>query len=264
MTNARLCFGAAAMSGFIAMSAATPISTTRFHFDSAGCIVLPVRVDGTLRTFVMDTGARATIVSPALATTLTRRIRQDRHGVRVVDDVSLELLGVVLPHQALRLSNEPILGDGVVGAKICDRFVVEIDFRARRITLWARSVAVDTRHGVVVPADFSNEAPVIKASISAAGVKPSAATLIVGLLPDTVSFTYRYAAEAGLLDAARNGQLPIEVRGVTKSSLSVVTHLPRQPERHVSMIADGIVSARALTRSWIVFDSSRGRIVIGR
>ena len=266
MSARTVCCCAAALSGFIGLSAAGPISTTRFRLDPSGRILLPVRIDGTPHSLVMDTGTRSTTISPAVAATLTRTVREDRHGVRAVDDVSLEVLGVVLPHQVLHVASEEMLDDGVVGAELCDRFVVKVDFRGRRITLWERTMVIDTRHAVTAPADFSNEVPVIKARISASGVKASAATLIVGLTvpPGTVSLTYRYAADAGLLDASRDGALPIEIRGVTKSSIRAAAHLPREPERTPLLFADGIVSARALTSSWIVFDASRGRIVIGQ
>ena len=167
--------------------------------DPSGRIVLPVQVDGTPHTFVIDTSTRSTI-SSVVARALNRTSRPDRPGVRVIDDVSLELLGVLLPHQVLQLSAEQMLDDGIVGAALCNRFIVKVDFHARRITLWERSAAIDTRHAVITPADFSNEVPVIKANIRAVGMRPSAATLIVGLAvpPRTVSLSYGYAAENGL------------------------------------------------------------------
>jgi hypothetical protein len=259
-------YSAASVAGFIALSATAPISTTRFQFDAAGHVVLPVRVDGASRAFVMDTAARDTTINPAVAATLARQVRDDRHGIRVVDDVSLELLGVVLPHQVLQLSTAGDPADGVVGAELCNRFVVKVDFRGRRITLWERSSAIETPHAVVVPADFSNGVPIIKARVGAAHVKASPATLIVGLtaLPGTVGFTYRYGVDAGFLDASRNGELPIEIVGVAKAPLPAVAHLPREPERGVLLFGDGIVSARALTSSWIVFEAPLGRILIGQ
>lgn len=214
--------------------------------------------------FVLETSTRSTI-SAALAGTLNRPVRTNRHGERTVDDVSVELLGVSLPHQALHVSNEPPLYDGIVGAELCSRFVVRVDFDARRISLWERSVAIDTRRAEIVPADFSADVPVIKTRIRVAGVNTADAALIVGLAepPGAVSFTYRYAADAGFLDASNNGTLPIEIGGVTKSPLSAVARLPREPESRL-LFVDGIVSARALTRSWIVFDAPHSRIVIGR
>ncbi|HEX7018726.1 MAG TPA: hypothetical protein VF159_01850 [Gemmatimonadaceae bacterium] len=244
--------------------APTAVSTTAFQFDPSDRIVLPVQVDGAPHTFVLDTSTRSTI-SAGLARALNRPVRTNRHGERTVDDVSVELLGVSLPHQVLYVSNEPMSYDGVVGAELCSRFVVRVDLDARRIVLWERSVAIDARHAEILPADFSADVPVIKARIRAAGVNPADAALIVGLAepPGTVSFTYRYAADAGLLDASINGTLPIEIGGVTTSPLSAVARLPREPDQKL-LFADGIVSARALTRSWIVFDAPRARIVIGR
>ncbi len=141
--SARILYCVATVSSLVALSAG-PVSTTRFQFDSSGRILVPVRVDGKAHAFVMDTGTRYTTVSPAVATTLNRRIQEIRPGVRPIDDVSLELLGMVLPHQPLRVANEQIL-DGIVGAELCKRFVVKVDFRARRITLWPPSATVKTR-----------------------------------------------------------------------------------------------------------------------
>ena len=264
-TSARILGYVATLGSLVALSAES-VSTTRFQLDPAGRILVTVRVDGKAHAFVLDTGTRYTTVSPAVATTLNRKIQEIRPGVRTIDDVSLELLGMVLPHQPLRLATEQILDDGFVGAELLKRFVVKVDFRARRITLWPPSAAVKTRDAVVVPADFANDVPVIRATVSAAGMTPSVATLVVGLAvaPGTVSFGYRYAAESGLLDASPDGELPIELRGITKAGIVAAARLPREPERAHLMFADGVVSARALTASWIVFDAPHGRIVVGQ
>ena len=263
--SARILCCVATVSSLVALSAG-PVSTTRFQLDPSGRILLPVRVNGRAQTFVMDTGTRFTTVSAAVATTLNRKIQETRPGVRMIDDVSLELLGMVLPHQPLRLANEQMLDEGIVGAELCKRFIVKVDFHARRITLWPPSAAVKARHAVVVPADFGNDVPVITAAVSAAGMPQSVATLVVGLAvaPGTVSFTYRYAAESGLLDASRDGEVPIEVRGITTAGIVAAARLPREPERAPLLFADGVVSARALTASWIVFDAPHRRIVLGQ
>jgi hypothetical protein len=93
----------ATLCSLVALSAES-VSTTRFQRDPAGRILVTVRVDGKAHTFVMDTGSRHTTVSPAVATSLSRRIQEIRPGVRTIDDVSLELFGMVLPHQPLRLA----------------------------------------------------------------------------------------------------------------------------------------------------------------
>jgi hypothetical protein len=243
-----------------------PISTTRFPLDSSGRIPVTVRIDGKAHAFVMDTSTRHTTVSQEVATALNRNIQEIRPGVRTIDNVSLRLLGMVLLHQPLRVANEPILVDGIVGADLCKRFIVKVDFRGRRITLWPPSEPVKTRNAVVVPADFSNDVPVIKATVSAVGITPSVATLAVGLavINGTVSFGYRYAADSDLLDAPRDGEMPIEIRGITEVGIVAATRLPTEPERSQLRFTDGVVSARALTASWIVFDASRSRIVLGQ
>ena len=201
--SARILCCVAIVFSLVTLSAG-PLSTTRFPADSTGRIIVTVRLDGKAHAFVLDTATRHTTVSLAVATTLNRRIQESRPGVRPIDDVSLELLRMELPHQSLRVANEPILDEGVIGAELCKRFIVKVDFSARRITLWPPSENVKTRHAVVVPADFSNDVPVITAKVSAAGVAPSVATLAVGLAiaPGTVAFGYRYAADSGLLDTA--------------------------------------------------------------
>ena len=263
--SARILCCIATLCSLVALSAES-VSTTRFRLDPAGRILVTVRVDGKAHAFVMDTGTRHTTVSPAVATALSRRIQEIRPGVRAIDDVSLELFGMVLPHQPLRVASEQILDDGIVGAELLKRFVVKVDFRGRRITLWPPSAAVKTRDAVVVPADFANDVPVIRATVSAAGMTPSAATLVVGLavVPGSVSFGYRFAAESGLLDASPEGELLIELRGITNAGIVAPARLPREPERAQLMFADGVVSARALTASWIVFDAPHGRIVLGQ
>lgn len=263
--NARILGSVAALFLLVALSVES-VGTTRFQLDPSGRILVTVRVDGKAHAFVMDTATRHTTVSPAAAAALGRPIREIRPGVRTIDDVSLELLGISLPHQSLRVATEPMVDEGIVGADVCRRFIVKVDFRARRITLSPPSAPVKTRGAVVVPADFSNEVPVITATVSAAGTTPSVATLGIGLaaVAGTVSFGYRYAADSGLLDAANDEDVPIEIRGITKARIVAAARLPREPERPPLMLADGVVSARALTSSWIVFDAPHGRIVLGQ
>jgi hypothetical protein len=79
-----------------------------------------------------------------------------------------------------------------------------------------------------------------------------------------VSFGYRYASDSGLLDAPGDGEVPIELRGITKAGIPAAVRLPREPERSPVPFANGVVSARALTASWIVFDAPHGRIVLGQ
>ena len=227
---------------------------------------MTVRVDGTSHAFVLDTGTRQTTVSLAVAETLNRPIRESRPGVRTIDDVSLELLGMVLPHQTLRVAGEQVPDGGILGVEVCQRFIVKVDFRARRLTLWPLSAEIDTRRASVVPADYSSGVPLIRATVSANGVAQSAATLVVGLAvaPGTVSFRYSYAADSGLLDVSSEGEVPIELRGITSAGIAAVARLPREPERARLQFADGVVSARALTASWIVFDAARSRIILGR
>jgi len=246
---------------------AEPVSTTRVQFDPAGRILVTVYVNDEAHCFVMDTGSRFTTVSAEVATTINRRIQEIHPGVRAVDDVSLRLLGMTLPHQPVRLATEPIPGDGIIGAELCHRFIVKVDFSAGRVTLWPPSAKVDIRHAVVVPADFSHDVPLIAARVSAAGVPESQAELVVSLAvaPRTVSFRYRYAAESGLLDASPgDAPLPIELRGIAKAGIAATAPLPREPEHAPLLFADGAVSARALTESWIVFDAPHARVILGQ
>jgi hypothetical protein len=70
------------------------------------------------RSFVFDTARRNAAVSTAVAATLDRAVREDRAGVRVVDDVSLTFRGIAVPHQPLQVVDESTIEDGVVGAEL--------------------------------------------------------------------------------------------------------------------------------------------------
>jgi hypothetical protein len=63
---------------------------------------------------------------------------------------------------------------------------------------------------------------------------------------------------------SRDGEVPIELRGITSARIVAAARLPQQPERAPLLFADGVVSARALTASWIVFDAARSRIMLGQ
>jgi hypothetical protein len=50
---------------------------------------------------------------------------------------------------------------------------------------------------------------------------------------------------------------------VSDAAIAATARLPREPERTL-LLADGVVSARALTASRIVFDGPHDRILLGR
>lgn len=62
---------------------------------------------------------------------------------------------------------------------------------------------------------------------------------------------------------SRPGVRTIELGGITSTGIVAAARLPREPERTGLVLADGVVSARALTASWIVFDTPRSRIILG-
>jgi len=52
---------------------------------------------------------------------------------------------------------------------------------------------------------------------------------------------------------------------VTKARIIARAQLPQKPEHATPLpAADGVVSARALAASWIVFDAPHGRIILGQ
>jgi hypothetical protein len=135
-----------------------------------GQIEVHVTVNGAPATFVLDTGSEYSVVSTRLATSLS--LHTEHRGAR--DFADAVTLGVgpltladervmVMPFDTFHARGREI--DGLLGFDLFERCAVKIDWRAKRLTLWARGGFAPPPTAVPVPIAFSGRLPVIAATI---------------------------------------------------------------------------------------------------
>jgi hypothetical protein len=265
----------------------------------AGLILVPVTINGSPpMDFVLDSGAnQSSITDPHLAAALDLEVREaglargmgsGATQVLIVDDASIRSDGVELMHVPLvvhdigvrlsTLARRDI--HGFLGADLFERWVVEIDPSTRRLLLYDPETFVDTGSGDVLPLEVVDGRPVIEAEVvTEAAKKP----LPVRLVVDTGSGRY-----LTLINGSRRRLRPPESRslgasvgvvGDTLVTIAPVTRLtvgtlvtenleaawmePYQipAVRNIPNL-NGILGNALLDRYHVIFDYSRGRLIL--
>ncbi len=156
-------------------------------------IFLRVRVnDRKTLWFNLDTGLQTTILdsreAEELGLKLEDRTRVDVPGGAIelafANGVSFNLPGVELTNQRVRTlplaTFTPILGrpiHGTIGHDLFNRFVVEIDYAARRMHLYEPEDYRYSGKGEIVPVSIENDEPFLRAQILQRGRAPIEAKL---------------------------------------------------------------------------------------
>ena len=184
---------------------ADPVTRVEFQWSPQGRIEISVQVDGVPGIFVVDTAAEWSAIGPRLAAALDHPKDLVR-GREFVNDVDIGLGGVVLRHQRLALvssddSSSALVPDGVIGADLIGRFVPEIDFDARRLSLWTPS-EFRSRGYIAVPLDREGWLAFINVSLRLPDEPaPIRARLALGsAVASDVLLGYTFAGDHGLLD----------------------------------------------------------------
>jgi Aspartyl protease/PDZ domain len=151
-------------------------------------IFIAVRANGSKPlSFGLDTGAFASVINTSVAQQL--RLKTGSQGVgsgaggRVTSvnlpGITLDIGGALLTDLELSgmdlVSIENRLGrpmDGILGAEFFRRYVVEIDYEKKEITLFEPSDFVYAGRGESLPLSFYHRHPYVRAKVSLPGIEP--------------------------------------------------------------------------------------------
>jgi len=184
-----LVFLAALVSTATAWSAETPAVSPStnplvipFEFRR-GHVMIPVRVNETnSKSFMLDTGYGMTMLEPGLAESLQLQRRGQITIVGIAgeapaatyDGPRFDFGGVSwTPRRVAAFPEEPggRRRTGILGSGFFRRFVVEIDQRAKRVTLREPASFEYNGKGEILAMRFRRDTPIINASVGAAGGK---------------------------------------------------------------------------------------------
>ena len=265
----------------------------------AGLVLVSVTINGSPpMDFVLDSGAtQSSITDPYLAAALGLEVREaglargmgsGATRVRIADDICLRGDGVeflctqlVIHNIGVRLAAVARRDiHGFLGADLFERWVVEIDPSTRRLLLHEPETYVHPGWGEVLPLEVVDRRPVIEAEVTTeVGKKPTAVRLVV----DTGSGRYLTLINGSKrrLKSPRDGSLSASV-GVVGETLVVVapvaqlrlgTGVTERLEtawmepfqipavRNIPKL-NGILGNALLDRHHVVFDYSRGRMIL--
>jgi len=288
-------------SGFAADPAGGPPCVHELVYEPfAGLVLVSVTINGSQpMDFVLDSGAtQSSITDPYLAAALglevveaglARGMGSGATRVLIVDDASVRADGFEVLHGPLVVHDIGVRLSamarreihGFLGADFFERWVVEIDPLNRRLLLHDPETLVDARGGEVLALEVVDRRPIVSAEVvTEIGKKPLSVRLVV----DTGSSRY-----LTLINGSRRRLRPPEERslgastGVVGETLvtvapvarltvgtSVTTNLetawmePYQiPALRNIPNLNGILGNALLSRYRTVFDTRRGRLIVG-
>ena len=162
---------------------------SQFPFELNGnMIFLPVRVNGSSPlSFGLDTGAYLSVINTPVAEQLKLKMGGRAVGFGAggqvpslqLSDVTLDINGATLKDldlSAIALGAiENSLGrpmDGILGAEFFKRYVVELDYEKKEMTLYEPGDFVYSGPGEILPLTFYHNHPYVRAKVSLPGLKP--------------------------------------------------------------------------------------------
>ncbi len=159
----------------------TPAATIPFNLRRDQIMVPLKASNGTNMSFLLDTGFSMTMLHPAHAQALQLR---RTGGVTIVGIAGEERADVFagarfelgaavfepnrvasLPSDAQRKRRR----DGVLGSGFFKRFVVELNFREKKLSLYEPKTFVYAGPGQIIPLEFKTSTPVVEAAINTTG-----------------------------------------------------------------------------------------------
>lgn len=267
----------------------------RLPFEMSGNgIFLQLRVNGSEPLwFVLDTGAYASVINSATAQSLGLRSSSPgvAHGAGgrvesgMIDEVTFDIGPVKLADLTIgSLSLAPVENsvgrrmDGILGAEFFRRFVVEIDFLKKELSLYEPSEFDYRGNGEILPLRFFQNHPYVKAQLLLPGreaiegefVIDSGSNFPLILLPGFVErHEVRQSVPAAVSVFGRGigGEIMMPLGRAHELQLGrfkisqPVTALPRDGIFGASNKA-GNIGAAILRRFKVVFDYSRSRMIL--
>ena len=174
--------------------------------------------------------------------------------------------------------------DGVVGAELLARYVVELDWEQRRLALHEPSAYRYSGGGVEIPLVVAGGMPFIRLQLSVPGAPPVEGLFLVDCPhPGTIIVNRPFVEENQLLEAVRRNHRPLVtqytegVNGKSEVLYSRIAELKigpfslREPVAGFSQAKAGalaqtefagILGAEILRRFRVIFDFSRKRLIL--
>ena len=259
--------------------------------------ILNVEINGHATRLILDSGSGALALDSATAESTQVEMSMFGHANAVGTGAPVRLGSA----QAVRVGPAPLTDvrvavvdmaavqarvgydvHGTLGFELFNRYVVAVDYQARTITLSEPSSFTYVGVGTVVPISVERNIPVASASI----VTRRSGTIPVRLALDLGSSTWAVRLSSGVAMAhdlehdtvAVQGILGAGVGGVTPGSLMRIPELrlgaltiqrPSVAMAHAasgpvgpSAPTDGTVGASIFSRTRVIFDYSRSRVIL--
>jgi Aspartyl protease len=178
---------------------ANRVGRTSFPFEfSSGAVILPISIHGSrpLR-FVLDSGSAKTLIDRKVAAELGLKEGEEsslqgagagRTPIHALHDVELQMPGLdSRGYDCFTVDLSPVSQaagtpeDGILGYDFFARFVITIDFEARRITVELPTAFHQTGGFEALPITIQNRWPFVKAELVMAGPVTIQDTFLIDL-----------------------------------------------------------------------------------
>ena len=242
--------------------------------------------------FIVDTGASASVLHRARAEQLRLPLRNKEDATTGGGTVeAVQIQGAALSIGEVTLQNLPLVAidltalqaglgapvDGIVGFDLFERFVVDMDYKARRLRLhdpqrWTGSV------GEVVPIELEEQIPFVRVGLTSQKGSPAHARLELDTgQTGSLTLTQPFVDANRLLDvdqrtlAITTGAIlagQVSARVVRLGSVRLGSTTIASPTANITPDAagaatiTGILGGEVLRRFHVVIDYSRKRIVL--
>lgn len=247
--------------------------------------------------WILDTGASITVMNRATAERLGMELEGSIEGrgagegtteVKLIGDVTLSLPGAELRGQTVAAIDleriEALMGrplDGILGYDFLSRFVVEIDYPARRLHLHERRGWNYEGRGEILRVVMESNQPHLRARLVLEGREPleglflvdtgANASVIVGRpftdthdLLSALDESYHYDGGFGVGGRSRKivGRIPALRLGSLGVEQPLVGFARDEKGAHADPDVAGIIGGEVLARSLVFFDYERSRMIL--
>lgn len=247
--------------------------------------------------FILDTGASTTTISQEFARQLNLQLknRHQEKGVGVgegstdissLDSITIDLYGhkAVAKHAiAIEMGNGSANGRhpyGVLGSEIFSRYVIEIDYAAKTVSLYDSRSYIYAGPGEVVPFKLLGGSPFVKIKVEMPGLKTVEGFFMIdtgssgglGLNSPFVKKNLLLKSQQRFLDRSASGASgQARVLMGRAQSLRLGSSVIQRPVAHLSQAKegasadssyDGTIGGEILRRFKVIFDYSRERMIL--
>lgn len=253
-------------------------------------ILVPLHVnDSKTLWFELDSGFQNSVIDPKWVKPLGLKAGQKQRvaapgGVierATVTGATLRLPGLDISNQVFSAIDQSVFGpffghqvDGILGYDFLNRFVVQIDYARRRLTLYETGAYEYVGSGEAIPIDLSSRQPYVTATVRRSDeITASGRFEIDTGSMDTVNLNTPFA-EANRIPTPGAPSLAVRGRSLGGETTALLTRIGSlelgsiRLERPVtSIVTDevdraGQISGEVLRRFTVIFDYSRRRMIL--